>query len=529
MRRSGRVVTKTLLESSLYGPAQEVGSNAVEVHVHRLRRHLVETGATVQVHTVRGVGYMIGPRARLLRFRSVVGRTIALHLVAIVATSILMPLALYLMLNRTAQDLHEGALREQAAELARFIDRGPDGALRLQLPARLLELYSTDYGRYSYAVGDEKGRVLFSSFLDGRSLTKSTPAMDRVASFSGSYEGVHIFGVSVPIEIAGEKLWLEVSQDLAHRDVLIDDIVADFFTRVGWITAPILLLLLVIDVVIIRRALRPVVAASNLADRIGPLRTDLRLPETGMPREILPLVHAVNQALDRLEEGFRGQREFTADAAHELRTPLAILRTQIDMIADRELARTLRNDVENMSRLVNQLLEMAELDTFVIGPGEVADLVAVSADIAAFLAPIALAQDKRLAVIGSHAPVLVAGNADMLGRAVRNLVENALAHTSPRTTVEIEIDAAGAIRVLDRGPGVPAAEREQIFRRFWRRDRRRPGSSGLGLSIVARIAERHDATVAVDDRPGGGAAFVLAFPAVIVGVAGDRAELAPVS
>ena len=130
-----------------------------------------------------------------------------------------------------------------------------------------------------------------------------------------------------------------MSQDLAHRDVLIDDIVADFFTRVGWITAPILLLLLVIDVAIFRRALQPdrrrLDASPSGSARRAPI---CACPKTAMPREVLPLVRAVNQALDRLEEGFRGQREFTADAAHELRTPLAILRTQIDMIADRELA-----------------------------------------------------------------------------------------------------------------------------------------------------------------------------------------------
>jgi signal transduction histidine kinase len=248
-----------------------------------------------------------------------------------------------------------------------------------------------------------------------------------------------------------------------------------------------------------------------------------------MPREVQPLVRAVNQALDRLEEGFRGQREFTADAAHELRTPLAILRTQIDMIGDRELAQSLRNDVENMSRLVNQLLEMAELETFVIGRSETADLVAVSAEIAAFLAPIALAQDKRVAVTGARKPILVPGNAEMLGRAVRNLVENALVHTPPHTTVEIEVDPAGAIIVSDHGPGVPAAEREQIFRRFWRRDRRRQGSSGLGLSIVSRIAERHGAAISVDNRPGGGAAFTLSFPLVIAAPEAAQAELAPVS
>ena len=462
----------------------------------------------------------------MVRFRSVLGRAIALHLAAIVVTSIFMPLALYLMLKHAADDLHERALREQADELVRLIDRGPDGALRLHLTARLADLYSADYRRYSYAVGDNTGRVLLSSFPDGRSITGAAPPANKTVPFSGWYDGVHIFGISVPVEIAGQKLWVEVSQDLAHRDVLIDDIVADFFTRVGWITAPILFLLLAIDVAIIRRALQPVIAASNLAERIGPQRTDLRLPEAGMPREVQPLVHAVNQALDRLEEGFRGQREFTADAAHELRTPLAILRTQIDMIADRDLAQSLRHDVENMSRLVNQLLEMAELETFVIGPGETADLVAVCAEVASFLAPIALANDKRVAVTGADGPVLVRGNPDMLARAVRNLVENALVHTPTESTVEIAIDLRGAISVCDRGPGVPATEREQIFRRFWRRDRRRQGSAGLGLSIVAGIAERHGALVSVDDRAGGGAVFTFSFPVVLSAPEGAVREFA---
>jgi signal transduction histidine kinase len=448
----------------------------------------------------------------LFRFRSIVTRTIALHLVAIAATSILMPLVLYLMLNRTALDLQNSALREQADEILRYVNAVPDDTLRLDLPGPLAALYSEAYGRYAYAVLDAKGEVLFSSLSGDHPVADTTPRGDQPVYFTEHRSAATLYGVSLPVTAAGRSLTIQVAQDLAHRDVLIDDIVADFFTRVGWITAPILFLLLVIDVAIIRRTMRPLIAASNLVERIGPLRTDLRLPEAGMPLEVQPLVHAVNQALDRLDEGFRSQREFTADAAHELRTPLAILRTQIDMIADRELARSLRQDVENMSRLVNQLLEMAELDTFEIDSREIADLVAVAAEIAAFLAPIALADDKRVAVIGARGPVTVHGNPDMLGRALRNLVENALVHTPPRTTVEIEIDEHGAISVYDRGPGVPPAEREQIFHRFWRRDRRRQGSSGLGLSIVARIAERYGAQVSVADRPGGGAAFTLSFP-----------------
>ncbi|MBV9552289.1 MAG: HAMP domain-containing histidine kinase, partial [Alphaproteobacteria bacterium] len=395
----------------------------------------------------------------MFRFRSVVGRAIALHLLAIVATSILMPLALYLMLRNAAQDLHAQALRGQAEELIKLIDRGPDGRLRIELTPRLADLYSPDYRRYSYAVGDGAGHVLLSSFPDGRPITKTVISPNEFTPFSGTFEGTEIFGISEPADIAGEKLWIQVSQDLAHRDVLIDDIVADFFTRVGWITAPILLLLLGIDVLIIRRALRPVVAASDFARRIGPLHADLRLPEAGMPREVRPLVLAVNQALDRLEQGYNAQRDFTADAAHELRTPLAILRMQIDMIADRDLAASLRHDVENMTRLVNQLLEIAELETFVIDPGETADLSRVCADVAAFLAPIAVADNKRLAVIGKRGTVVVRGNGDMLARAVRNLVENALAHIPAGSAVDIEVDAVGAIRVMDRGPGVPAADR----------------------------------------------------------------------
>jgi signal transduction histidine kinase len=450
----------------------------------------------------------------VFRFRSVVARTITLHLVAIVVTSICMPLALYLMLKHAAETLQDRALGEQAAEIARYIEPAPQGELQMNLPGALAELYSKAYGRYAFAVLDPSGTVLFSS-LSNRSAITPTAQRDEIAYFTLNRDAAELYGATVPTQISGRRLWIQVSQDLAHRDVLIDDIVAEFFPRVGWITAPILLLLLIIDVVIFRRALKPIVAASALAQRIGPRRTELRLPEAGMPQEVRPLVHAVNQALDRLEEGFRGQREFTADAAHELRTPLAILRTQIDMIADRELARSLRDDVESMTRLVNQLLEMAELDTFVIGPGETADLVAVAAEVAAFIAPLALSRGQTVAVTGAKDPVEVAGNADTIGRAIRNLVENGLAQTPRGAAVEIAIDAVGIARVSDRGPGVPAAEREQIFRRFWRRDRRRPGSAGLGLSIVARIAEMHGATIEIADRPGGGAVFALAFPCVI--------------
>jgi signal transduction histidine kinase len=219
----------------------------------------------------------------------------------------------------------------------------------------------------------------------------------------------------------------------------------------------------------------------------------------------------VNQALDRLEAGFRVQREFTADAAHELRTPLTILRTRIDALADQGVSKALHKDIDGMARIVNQLLDIAELETLSIDPLEKADLRAICAEVAEFAAPLALAQGKNIALSGSDGPVWINGNAEMLSRAIRNLVENAINYSPPGTTVEIVVEDGGTVRVLDEGPGIKADERELIFRRFWRRDRRRTEGAGLGLSIVQRIADAHAATISVENRPTGGAKFSLSF------------------
>src|SRR5262249_42149583 len=159
------------------------------------------------------------------------------------------------------------------------------------------------------------------------------------------------------------------------------------------------------------------------------------------------------------------------------------------LIADQDVAKALRQDIDMMSRLVDQLLNFAELETLVIRTGEIADLHAVCTEVASYMTALATKQNKSLTVPDCVTRVLIRGNAEVLGQAVRNLVENALVHTPAGTNVEIEVTPAPAIYVRDRGPGVSAAERELIFRRFWRRDRRRRGSSGLGLSIVSRIAE----------------------------------------
>jgi signal transduction histidine kinase len=450
----------------------------------------------------------------VIGFRSIFSRTIFLHVIAMVITAIFIPLALYWFLKSAANDLHQQAMRDQADLVAHYLVVAPDARVALELPPALQDLYSPAYGRYAYAVLDADGGVLFSSrrdhgaiFSGGRS---AQPAFLEARQGSAT-----ISGVSLPKQLGETTVWVQVGEDLAHRDVIIDDIVADFFKRVGWITLPILLFLLAIDIAIFRGTLRPLLHASIMAKEITPIRTDVRLSTRDIPTEILPLVEAINQALDRLETGFRVQREFTADAAHELRTPLTVLRSRIDALLDRSAAKPLHKDIEGMARVVSQLLDIAELDTLSVGASERADLRAVCAEVAELAAPLALAQGKSVALSGAEKPVWVNGNAEMLSRAVRNLLENAINHSPAGTSVEIVVEDNGTVRVLDEGPGIDTHEREMIFRRFWRRDRRRSGGAGLGLSIVQRIADAHAARISVENRACGGAAFSLRLRRVV--------------
>ena len=443
-----------------------------------------------------------------LPLNSIQSRIALFHLLAIAIAAILVPLANYLLITQSTNQFETRSLRDHATTIDRYLSRTSAG-WKLDLPDDLRALYAHGLDGLSYAVVDAGDRPLFVSGPDSDA-ARAPAASGHLAQYSR--DDSRFYSFALQRGSGKDAVWIKVSQDIQHPDVIFDDIVSSYLGRIGWFTVAVLAILLAIDIMVVRTALAPVLRSSEIAKSINLARIDLRLPKTGVPRELQPLITAMNQALDRLEEGIRLQREFTSDAAHELRTPLAVLRARVEMMPDQEEVAKIKSDIIVMSHVVDQLLEMAELEGTGISAAGKTDLSAASADVAVMLAEVAIHQGKSIALFGAERPVWVQGDPTMIFRAIRNLADNAIKHTRAGTTVELDVKPNGSVSVSDSGAGIREQDRAFLFRRFWRGDRNATDGTGLGLAIVSRIAEIHSGTIAVINRPDGGATFTLSLP-----------------
>lgn len=394
------------------------------------------------------------------------------------------------------------------AEVTAGLETGADRQWHAKLPL--------EHEAFDLVIRDASGAVLLSSPPSAAARLGPVPATN--ASHADPQDGPGAphrttLGLFARFETAAGPVVIHVAEaESASTAQEAGSIVLEFVGDVVPILVPMVVAALLIGIFTIRDSLGPLAAVAHEAATITPSESHRRLTQEGLPRELRPLVAAVNGALDRLDEGFRRQREFTADAAHELRTPLAILAANLENLGDGRAVATLREDVARMGRLVSQLLSVSQLEALAVAPDEIADLHALTVEVAESIAPLAVQQGKEIAVIGTDAPVLLRGNAETLRQAIRNLAENAVQHTPVGTSIEIEVTAEPVICVRDHGPGVPAALRDRVTQRFWRADRSRGEGSGLGLAIVKRIADVHGGRLEIDDAPGGGARFILSLP-----------------
>jgi signal transduction histidine kinase len=323
--------------------------------------------------------------------------------------------------------------------------------------------------------------------------------------------GYRISGVRSVIR-DGQQRWLFMRFEGDGIRPYVPVIVNEIIQHVVLPLIPLSLLLLLFNIFAVRRVLQPLRRAEAEVDALDPDNVLLRLSEAPEPREVNTLVRAVNRALTRLDETMAILRGFTANAAHELRTPLSIMQLSLDRLPPSPLRDDLQADTQHMTRLVGQMLDLAQADALAVEPDTIVDLADIGREIVAAMAPkvFEAQRDLRFDTVGDTKAL---GHAEAIYRIYRNLIDNALAHAPGDTPIQVTAGPGPQLSVRDHGAGISDEDLPHIFERFWRKDRRKTDGAGLGLGIVQRLAQAHGGKIAVETPTGGGALFRVTFPA----------------
>jgi two-component system heavy metal sensor histidine kinase CusS len=319
-------------------------------------------------------------------------------------------------------------------------------------------------------------------------------------------------------EVRGRSYTMQVAQDRSGDE--------EFVKEFGALLAVVLVLGIlastVIAITVTKRGLRPLAEMARSLQSFGPKRLHERIPPDGWPRELRPLAVAFDEMFDRLEDSFTRLSQFSADLAHELRTPIANIRGEGEVALTRartpeeyrEVLDSIVGECERLSGIVDNLLFLARAEA---AEGHVqrarVDGLAAVEKIAAYYEP--LAEEHRTAITCAGEGEVYA-DPMLLGRAVSNLVENALRFTPAGGTIQISV-AAGAgqsqVSVRDTGCGIVAEHLPRVFDRFYRADSSRSSQgSGLGLALVKSIMDLHDGSAVVESEVDRGTTVTLTFP-----------------
>ncbi|MGH2341965.1 sensor histidine kinase [Segnochrobactraceae bacterium EtOH-i3] len=381
------------------------------------------------------------------------------------------------------------------------------GHLTFDLPERMRH-YGDGSGAYYVRVRTEAGATLFSNCgtvcrahllpleVNPPDFWLRMLSPDKPLSVAGGHAYDTRAGrVMVEIAILGDPTSV-------MGQVLVDVIIDHMAAPMG------LMLVFVFGATLwsIRRALAPVREAAARADRLDPLAPSSRLDTSGMPAEVAHLAEAVNRAFSRVGALMRSQKLFTAAIAHEIRTPLAALRLELERIADPR-ARRAEEDVAVLSHVVAQMTALARLEGVDRRVFRTFDPVGLGQEVVETLAPLVYARGRSIDFHDAGAePVF--GYRSLVLDAVRNLVENATTHTPPGTAITVETGPGRRIAVLDTGAGFPEGYATETAIGHVKR----PGGIGIGLAIVRRIAELHGGRMEIARAPGGGARVAIVFP-----------------
>ncbi|MCP5269228.1 MAG: sensor histidine kinase N-terminal domain-containing protein [Zoogloeaceae bacterium] len=442
-------------------------------------------------------------RANSLRWRLLCWVTLATVLIWGIAAALS-----YHQARREVQELMDGQMAKTARLLLAQVH---DDAHHLDdLPANMASLRGTKVRRseliLEFRIARANGEVLVS--------TEQAPSSPIAANGNAlGYANIEHKGRpwrSLILETANGSYRVQVAHSFHSRDKEALEIAVKTVLPLA-LLLPLLIVTLYFS---IRRGLKPLDdLANDVATRSPENMTPLSANKT--PSEARPLVGALNQLLGRLAGALDNERRFTADAAHELRTPLAALKVQaqvamasLDPEASRHALMQVLAGADRSTRLVEQLLRLARLDPVHQLPDpQPINLIDVAATAVRELSSNAATKAQTLRLLPSESPIIIAGDIDLLSAAVRNLIDNALRYTPTAGRVTVTVDCPhgeAIIEINDNGPGVPPEELAHLVERFYRgRDVSAEGS-GLGLAIVRRIAELHGARLEVANLEGGG-------------------------
>ena len=351
-------------------------------------------------------------------------------------------------------------------------------------------------------------------------------AMNYLLGCSGRH---YMDSIGTSIQFSGDAAGGEpaffdpaLAEDDQELTIIIHGAQASFITTNWYITAAVMVLGGVLAYFVSGHALKPLHSFAAQVEKVEPNNlTDMKITEEVLP-EFRQFSRSFNQMLDRLDEGFTAQRQFTGNAAHELRTPLALMQARIELFAAEhpsmppetaEFLTLLREQTERLTQMTKTLLEMSALQS--VPRNDRIQLAPMMEEILTDLAPLAEKNGITLTCDGDGA---MTGSDGLLYRLLFNLTENAIKYNRPGGTVRLTVQEEAArlvIRVSDTGCGIPEPYRESIFQPFFRVDKSRSreyGGVGLGLSLVWAIAELHGGSVCVEDSSEAGTTIAVQLP-----------------
>ena len=427
------------------------------------------------------------------------------------ATIIIMSAIVFTLHYIDYDHLYLDHVNYEARLLFAGVKSGPDG-LSFALPPHMTRYNEEGQSAYGFRVLDPSGRPIAA---------KQDTLLGELSPWSSGFANTsELWFVKVdnrPFHFAGGR-----RMRVDDRDVLIEMMTLGDPAGVRWrvlvietaedIALPVLPLTLLIPAatfISVRRALRPLAGAARQAETVNPADATQRLELKGMPRETAAFASAINRLIERVSALVQSEKIFIATAAHELRTPLAVMLLELEKI-DHRRARRLEADVKGMAECVNRLVLLARLETLQPPEMKELDLAAVVREAVERLRPWAATHDHKIDIRVKN-PSKLRGDPVAVREALQNLIENAVKHTPAGTSICVTVGPDKTITVEDSGPGLANEAPDQLFQPF-RKGNSASAGSGLGLTIVRQAVELHRGSIQVGRSSSlGGAMFKLSF------------------